>query len=30
VRVVDDERDINDEGFARDVAEALIRLMGEP
>lgn len=28
VEVVEDERDINDEGFARDVADALARLMG--
>ncbi|KAK4454690.1 hypothetical protein QBC34DRAFT_342222 [Podospora aff. communis PSN243] len=29
VRVVEDERDVNDGGFARDVAAALVRLMGE-
>ncbi|KAK3363206.1 hypothetical protein B0T25DRAFT_32633 [Lasiosphaeria hispida] len=28
VRVVEDERDVNDEGFAKDVAEALLRVMG--
>ncbi|KAH6853201.1 hypothetical protein B0I37DRAFT_1963 [Chaetomium sp. MPI-CAGE-AT-0009] len=28
VQVVEDERDVNAEGFARDVAEALLRLMG--
>ncbi|KAK3694177.1 hypothetical protein B0T22DRAFT_451822 [Podospora appendiculata] len=28
IEVVEDERDINDGGFARDIAEALARLMG--
>ncbi|KAK0730148.1 hypothetical protein B0H67DRAFT_596376 [Lasiosphaeris hirsuta] len=28
VRVVEDERDVNDEGFAEAVAEALLRVMG--
>lgn len=28
VKVVEDTRDVNDEGFARDIAEALARLMG--
>ncbi|KAF3761267.1 hypothetical protein M406DRAFT_342101 [Cryphonectria parasitica EP155] len=27
IKVVEDQRDINDEGFARDIAEALARLM---
>ncbi|KAK0632908.1 hypothetical protein B0T14DRAFT_418612 [Immersiella caudata] len=29
VRIVEDERDVNDEGLARDIAAALVRLMGE-
>ncbi|KAH7123251.1 hypothetical protein B0J13DRAFT_566291 [Dactylonectria estremocensis] len=28
IKIIDDERDINDEGFARDIAEALAGLMG--
>lgn len=28
INMVDDERDINDQGFAQDIAEALARLMG--
>ncbi|KAM4054322.1 hypothetical protein HRG_005208 [Hirsutella rhossiliensis] len=28
IKVVEDERDVNDEGFARDIAEALIAAMG--
>ncbi|KJZ80027.1 hypothetical protein HIM_00741 [Hirsutella minnesotensis 3608] len=28
IKVVDDERHINDEGFARDIADALLRKMG--
>ncbi|UNI13633.1 hypothetical protein JDV02_000358 [Purpureocillium takamizusanense] len=30
IEVVEDERAINDEGFARDIAEALVRKMGLP
>jgi len=28
IEVVEDERAINDEGFARDIAEALVKKMG--